>query len=110
MDEGNSSSPIDSARDDKSNWDDNMNKEFGMTKNIVMPNINTQRKGIGKSTSQGKRLEKFIDTIRITFKGRPRLSRKNIEFFPQNQLEKEQLVEKDVVENCCGLGSIKELL
>jgi hypothetical protein len=26
MDEGNSSSPIDSARDDKSNWDDNMNK------------------------------------------------------------------------------------
>lgn len=103
MDEGNSSSPIDRARDGKSNQDDDMNKQFGMTKNIVMPNTNTQRKGIGKSTSQGKRLEEFIDTIRITCKRRPRWLRKNIEFFPQKQLEKEELVEKDVVENFCGL-------
>jgi hypothetical protein len=41
-----------------------MNKQFGMTKNIVMLDTNTQRKGIGKPTSQGKRLKKFIDTIR----------------------------------------------
>jgi hypothetical protein len=44
------------------------------------------------------------------FKGRPIWLRKNIEFFRQKQLEKEQLVEKDVVENCCGLGNIKKIL
>jgi hypothetical protein len=48
---------IDSVKDDKSNWEDDVNKKFGMTKNIVMPNINNQKKNIGKSTSQGKRLK-----------------------------------------------------
>jgi hypothetical protein len=38
VDEDNSSSPIDNARDDKSNWKDGMNKQFEMTKDIVMPN------------------------------------------------------------------------
>ncbi len=38
IDEDNSSSPIDNARDDKSNWKDGMNKQFKMTKDIVMPN------------------------------------------------------------------------
>jgi hypothetical protein len=28
MDENNSSTPIDNARDDKSNWKDSMNKQF----------------------------------------------------------------------------------
>jgi hypothetical protein len=56
-----------------------MNKQFGMIENIIMPNTNTQRKGIGKSTSQRKRLKEIIDIIRITFKGRPRWLRKNIE-------------------------------
>jgi hypothetical protein len=35
--------------------------------------------------------------------------RKNIEFFPQKQLEKGPLVKKDAIENCCELENIKEL-
>jgi hypothetical protein len=57
MDEDNSSSRIDSAKDDKSNWKDGLNKQFKMTKDIVMPNTNAQRKCIGKPTSQRKMLE-----------------------------------------------------
>jgi hypothetical protein len=58
-----------------------MNKQFGMIENIIMPNTNTQRKGIGQSTSQRKRLEEIIDIIRITYKGRRRWLRKIYNFF-----------------------------
>jgi hypothetical protein len=83
-----------------------MNKQFGMTKNIIMLNINNQRKNIGKSTSQGKRLKEIIG---IMFKGRPTWLRNNIKSFPQKQLEKEPLVQKDVVKNSCDLKNIKKL-
>ncbi len=56
-----------------------------------MPYINNQRKNIGKSTSQGKRLEEIIG---IMSKGRPTWLKNNIESFLQKQLEKEPLVEK----------------
>ncbi len=91
MDEGDPSSPVDSAKDDKSNWEDNMNKQFGIIENIVMSNINNQRKNIGKFTSQGKRLEQIIG---IMSNGIPTWLRKNIKYFPQKQLEKEPLVKK----------------
>lgn len=41
MDENNSSSLVDNARDDKSIWKDDTSKQFEMTKDIVMPIINT---------------------------------------------------------------------
>jgi hypothetical protein len=49
-----------------------------MTEDIVMPNVNTHMKGIGKSTRQEERLKKFINKIKITSKERPIWLRKNI--------------------------------
>ncbi len=109
MDEKNSSSLVDSTRDYKLIWKNDMNKQFKMIENIVMPITNTQRKGITKSARQVERLEKIIDTIRKTSKERPIWLKKNRINFPQ-KLEKKSLMEKDGVENYCELGNIKELL
>jgi hypothetical protein len=60
MDEDNSSSLIDNARDEKFNWKDGMNKQLEMPKDIIMQNINTQMKGIGKSQDKRRSSKKLL--------------------------------------------------
>jgi len=74
-----------------------MNKQLKTIKDIIMQNINTQMKGIGKSKRQEEMFEEIINTIGITSKENPIWLKKNIELFSQKKLEKKPLVEKDEI-------------